>query len=333
MRFSPLLIGELLATLHRCHPLVNCSQVSVPFLSGSCSRRGGADSSGADKLSFSPLLIGELLATNLQFLELRKFSLGFSPLLIGELLATEVPSQILPGQGPFRSPSYRGVARDAGALDTAITPGTRFSPLLIGELLATKMGGGSSRSSDSFQSPSYRGVARDHSGDVLRVLHLQFQSPSYRGVARDGTDSLPEGWRAFCFSPLLIGELLATLMHWPLAPRSNIVSVPFLSGSCSRQLRQSAYLVWYLVSVPFLSGSCSRLPGQASSARRPNEFQSPSYRGVARDNFGAVDLQGGVLFQSPSYRGVARDFRQPTSAYPTTLRFSPLLIGELLATR
>ena len=240
----------------------------------------------------------------------------------------------------FQSPPHRGDRCDwAATLGVIMVDGIRFSPLLIGEIGATWMpragipadlavsvpssSGRSVRPCDrscpafglasvSVPSSSGRSVRLDERAHPARS-RLVFQSPPHRGDRCDSTTSGGTGITVDTFqSPPHRGDRcdLAEVVRRPRLPR---VSVPSSSGRSVRHRRAMAPTKarLYSVSVPSSSGR---------SVRR------------CRLELGDPRVQW-VSVPSSSGRSVRLRSRAQHHDLLFPARFSPLLIGEIGATR
>ena len=165
-------------------------------------------------LCFNPLLIGELIQTLAVILLMAALTTNVSiPFSSGNSFRpTEaIYRPLKPASAAFQSPSHRGTHSDSEYSIYANYP-------------------------EVFQSPSHRGTHSDlrkASGMIKRQwVSIPFSSGnSFRPfICRYATRVYRQS-----FNPLLIGELIQTLLPQQRQPRSSIhVSIPFSSGNSFR---------------------------------------------------------------------------------------------------
>ncbi len=214
--------------------------------------RGKSPVSAHLHFSFSPLLVGDGLAS-LNRASMRRCLARFSPLLVGDGLASPCTELRKIASSPFQSPSRRGWS--------CITHHASLAAMCI-----------------VFQSPSRRGWSCILPDDTAGIAGAVFQSPSRRGWSCIAGFLLSHVPTPPCFSPLLVGDGLASIMALVLRSSGYGFQSPSRRG-------------WSCIGASCVCNGVLR------------EFQSPSRRGWSCITRRHGQYTFHHVFQSPSRRG------------------------------
>ena len=156
---------------------------------------------------------------------------GFSPLLVGDGVASCSAVSRLVIRSVFQSPSRGGRCCISTSLSCSCTATLCFSPLLVGDGVASARVRAMRSVRLAFQSPSRGGRCCIQAVVMGRTTVPQFQSPS-----RGGRCCIPPPRTTTCtassrFSPLLVGDGVASAPNHPTALTLSGVSVPFSWGT------------------------------------------------------------------------------------------------------
>jgi len=311
--FNPLHCGAVVASTSDEEARVQIRQVSIPFIAGQWSLRGGARRKHGSDSCFNPLHCGAVVASVVGAARVSRRRRVSIPFIAGQWslhphayalikVWRRVSIPFIAGQWSLPSVSAAGAVQ-----------ATRVSiPFIAGQWSLPL-------------SPHCR----------LCTCFL-FQSPSLRGSGRFLVRGVPGATLDICFNPLHCGAVVASGVRLWTPTVTTQVSIPFIAGQWSLRSPNGGpgMTTGRRVSIPFIAGQWSLRRRSKRPNLTPRRFNPLHCGAVVASRLRHVLEQDPALVSIPFIAGQwSLLLTAPLAAWRGRASFNPLHCGAVVASR